>query len=482
MKDNKEDDTVRYKNTLESYENSLGNNYISEENNAKINMKEENKNIIDKLYDCGDELSLEDDNLNNYYLNEINKEINKDENSNKKERYNINMNMFKFIDNDEYMDIKNNNYSNKKINKNNQNEKENQKIYFDGGVDKKNSNEKENKNDNDEMDRQNSSDYIKNGVEEKNLEKINDNEDININNNINNKENKFYNIFNKKKIGKNNHIDLNKYKLDVDNMIDINNKDYFTGETEEKIKENNNNYSIDEREKTEEKIDKNDNKNSPTNFKYEDIKKEIFNESIYKYENSNEKNKSIKEENINNNNKMINNDKDKDEFNGQNNNEKNLENEKKEEDNIQNIILMDKIKNKNKIQKEHHNKSMEYLNYNIFDELQIKNDVINIKKKKKIISSQVDYISKNSEEKEDLNNSGIENDFTLSNFNKNKIKRMKSTEINEYKYIKDMNIDYNDKESNKKNNEDMELTYLTKLSQLKNDNSNLLSENNMHKL
>ena len=59
MKDNKEDDTVRYKNTLDSYENSLTNNNISEDKNIKLNnAKEENKNIIDKLYDCGDELSI----------------------------------------------------------------------------------------------------------------------------------------------------------------------------------------------------------------------------------------------------------------------------------------------------------------------------------------------------------------------------------------------------------------------------------------
>ena len=104
MKDNKEDDTVRYKNTLESYENSISN--ISEEKILKAITKEENKNIIDKLYDCGDELSNEDINsqLNNYYLNEINKNGDKDDNNSKRERYNINM--FNFIENDDCTDNK----------------------------------------------------------------------------------------------------------------------------------------------------------------------------------------------------------------------------------------------------------------------------------------------------------------------------------------------------------------------------------------
>ena len=108
MKDDKEDDTVRYKNTLDSHDNSLNNNNnnTSEEKNLRIKTREENKNIIDKLYDCGDELSNEDINsqLNNYYLNEINKNGEKDENNPKRERYNIKI--FNFIESDDCIDNK----------------------------------------------------------------------------------------------------------------------------------------------------------------------------------------------------------------------------------------------------------------------------------------------------------------------------------------------------------------------------------------
>ena len=53
--------------------------------------------------------------LNNEFLNEMNPT--KEENSNKKEKYNINM--FKFIDTDEYLESNNNN----KINNNNNKKK-----------------------------------------------------------------------------------------------------------------------------------------------------------------------------------------------------------------------------------------------------------------------------------------------------------------------------------------------------------------------
>ena len=54
MKDDKEDDTVRYKNTIDSHDNSQtnnnnNNNDISNEKNLRIKTREENKNIIDKL-------------------------------------------------------------------------------------------------------------------------------------------------------------------------------------------------------------------------------------------------------------------------------------------------------------------------------------------------------------------------------------------------------------------------------------------------
>ena len=94
MKDDKEDDTVRYKNTIDSHDNSQtnnnnNNNDISNEKNLRIKTREENKNIIDKLYDCGDELSIEETNFNY------------DINSNKKEKDKYNMHMFKFVDTDE---------------------------------------------------------------------------------------------------------------------------------------------------------------------------------------------------------------------------------------------------------------------------------------------------------------------------------------------------------------------------------------------
>ena len=110
MKDDKEDDTVRYKNTLDSHENSItnNNNDTSDEKNLENKAREENKNIIDKLYDCGDELSMEDANfqLNNNYTSELNP-TKEENNSNKKEKYNINM--FKFTDTDEYLESNNNN-------------------------------------------------------------------------------------------------------------------------------------------------------------------------------------------------------------------------------------------------------------------------------------------------------------------------------------------------------------------------------------
>ena len=117
MKDDKEDDTVRYKNTLDSHDNSLSNNNnnTSDSKNLRIKTREENKNIIDKLYDCGDELSLEDANfqLNNEFSNNISPTK---ENSNKKDKYN--MNMFKFVDTEDYLESNNNNKKNikKKMN------------------------------------------------------------------------------------------------------------------------------------------------------------------------------------------------------------------------------------------------------------------------------------------------------------------------------------------------------------------------------
>ena len=88
MKDDKEDDTVRYKNTYDSHDNSLSNNInnTSDEKNLRIKTREENKLIIDKLYDCGDEISLEDGKfqLDNEYLPELNPA--KEENSNKKDK------------------------------------------------------------------------------------------------------------------------------------------------------------------------------------------------------------------------------------------------------------------------------------------------------------------------------------------------------------------------------------------------------------
>ena len=49
MKEDKDVDTVRYKNTIDSHDNSLtNNNNTSEEKNMKIKAREENKNIIDK--------------------------------------------------------------------------------------------------------------------------------------------------------------------------------------------------------------------------------------------------------------------------------------------------------------------------------------------------------------------------------------------------------------------------------------------------
>ena len=132
MKDDKEDDTVRYKNTLDSHDNSLSNNInnTSDSKNIRIKTREENKNIIDKLYDCGDELSLEDANfqLNNEFSNNISPTK---ENSNKKEKYN--MNMFKFVDTEDYLESNNNNNKKnikKKINRKEKKEKEN---YFGNG-------------------------------------------------------------------------------------------------------------------------------------------------------------------------------------------------------------------------------------------------------------------------------------------------------------------------------------------------------------
>ena len=170
MKDNKEDDTVRYKNTSESLENSLGNNNILGEKNIKINLKEENKNIIDKLYDCGDELSIEDyNNLNNCSSNEMNKDLNKEDNSNKKERYNLNMNMFKFLENDDYIEVNNN-----KINKN----KEPLKEINNSNENINNSTENENQFDN-YTEGQNT--FIKNEIEINNFRKLNNYDMIQIN-------------------------------------------------------------------------------------------------------------------------------------------------------------------------------------------------------------------------------------------------------------------------------------------------------------
>ena len=520
MKDNKDDDTVRYKNTLESYDNSLNNNNISDEKNIKINTKEENKNIIDKLYDCGDEISLDDDNfqINNYYLNDLNKNINKDENSNKKERYNLNMNMFKFTDNDDIMDM-NNGKEIKNINKEEYTSSNN-------NIDKNNSSGSINKYENgNEI---NNNDEIDNDK----IDKLNINEEINSNNNIYNEDNKKNNFSLNNKKQKNNHIDLNKYKLDVDDINNINN-----------------NYSVDEKEKTEEKdkLSNTKTKDSPKNFKREDVKKEIFNESIYKYEqntNSNEIKQNLLNKDLNNikidefdffntgtnntnlikkketvdtkfqnknekefNNKYMNEqeeninnkyESEKDE-NMHMNEEENLENkyineeeEKlnnkyKNEEEIPKIIrpkrIINKLDSKNQKKrniKENHNKSMEYPNYTIFE-----NDFMNKKHKNNVISSEKDIMSNNNS----LDNSAEEyihnNEFTLSNINRKKIKKMKSTEIHEYKYIKDFNPDEdmieednnNKKENNTKNTEDMELTYLTKLSKLKQDNNSLVSQN-----
>ena len=69
---------------------------------------------------------------------------------------------------------------------------------------------------------------------------------------------------------------------------------------------------------------------------------------------------------------------------------------------------------------------MEYLNNTIFDNL--KDDINN----------------KNLDDLNELNNSDKNNEFTLSNINKKKIKRMHSTEINDLPFIKN-DYDFNPK-------------------------------------
>ena len=343
MKDNKEDDTVRYKNTLESYENSLNN--ISEEKILKAITKEENKNIIDKLYDCGDELSNEDINsqLNNYYLNEINKNGEKDENNSKRERYNINM--FNFIENDDCTD--------NKISLNNGTEDKEQQlntskeiINTNNKYDTNNSNESNNNKNNDvNYNQMINNDLLKNKMLDDIIKTNEKNEIDNDMNLLKDKNIEFINNVNNMK--KNNHIDLNKYKLDTEN------------------KNSKNNYSIDEKEKTDKKLVQNE------NYNYGEFKKEIFNESIY--ENSNEKmNKNITENNNNYENikfNLNNNYNNVDNKNNYNNKEDNLDNtfeerQKEEfnddEENEKENNNYNEINKVKKTQKENHNKSMEY--------------------------------------------------------------------------------------------------------------------------
>ncbi len=130
MKDNnKEDDTVRYKNTLDSYDNS-NTNHNNVTQNEKISLtrknypdlsEDEEKNTIDKLYYYGDELSIDtkkenygtylNENMNIEQISKVNeikeKNLNTLPNSGKgKERY-LNMNMFQFIDDNDCLDIGN---------------------------------------------------------------------------------------------------------------------------------------------------------------------------------------------------------------------------------------------------------------------------------------------------------------------------------------------------------------------------------------
>ena len=111
MKD-KEDDTVRYRITSDSYENENINNK-KEFKKYKTIKTEEDKNIIDKLYDYGDDINFDTD-VNNF-INEketyskddttAKKALNPyiETNSNQKDRYNINM--FQFIDDNDCIDM-----------------------------------------------------------------------------------------------------------------------------------------------------------------------------------------------------------------------------------------------------------------------------------------------------------------------------------------------------------------------------------------
>ena len=337
MKDNKEDDTVRYRYTLESDENS--NNQRSISNGKNKENSEEKINILDNLNDCGDEGSIEEEDIDNY--------ANKAKDINKKEK--LNLNIFKFFENEYNI-----------VNKEKDNNKPN-----------------------------------------------NDKKDSNINNIKN--------------------LDLNKFKID-------------------------NNYSVDEKDKVEKKDeeeDENKEKTSQNFFEY-GTERGPYKESVENREdkksinnNSNDIYNTINELNI------INVDK--------------KENEYKSEKEIKSSeSTVYKIMNKKSIvQKEHHNKSMDNLNKNIFEDLEkeknYKNErVLSEKDLQNVIQDETIYQKKNI-------NILIKNNIKSAEKEKND-----KMEIN--KDLKDNIIPIK--------NEDIELTYLTKLSNLKNENNVLITENN----
>ena len=445
MKDDKEDDTVRYKNTYDSHDNSLSNNInnTSEEKNLRIKTREENKLIIDKLYDCGDEISLEDGKfqLDNEYLPELNPS--KEENSNKKDKYN--MNMFKFVDTDDYLETNNNKkYIKKKVNR-----KEKDTLYQKGNI--KGNNLLDNfiidYNKLNGGNKQEKSDKI-------NLETKTDNIDSDISNAEANKNNFVFNIKVQNRNLKGNNIDLNKYKLDTENNNCINN-----------------NYSVDEDKEKEKLITNN----------YEETKKEFFNESIYQ---SDQKDKNKEKEYKNKNivgNKIFN----RINLKHKKNNKVSKEYLNKSMEYFSNTKALDDFKD---VESNYNNK--------------------NIYSKRKIISSQQNNYSKNltSEEYESNNEKEDEinqtndkidkkkenNELTLLNINNKKVKEKNNMnpDINNININNNINNNYinekpdidskniNNSNKNKKSIEDMELTYLTKLSKLKNENSDLLLENN----
>ena len=485
MKD-KEDDTVRYKNTSDSYENDN----LSNKRDSKIfkTMKsEDNKNTIDKLYDCGDDMNFDTD-VNNF-INEketyskddttAKKALNPyiETNSNQKDRYNINM--FQFIDDNDCIDMnadllnkqKQLREIEKQINKNVKNTN-NKSI----GVNfSQNNKKKENKKNKFYMgfvnNKGNNEDNEINELNQDDREMIKEtNKNFDTNNSINNNGNEFFvdlnenhdlikeSVEDKNEMKKIEHINLNKYKLN----------DY---------KSNNEDNSEDDNNEVKDNLEKDD---------YQENNQDLdINMNIHK-------------------NEMI------------------LSNSFSELQNYNHKILLDDVQNfqkENNVKKIHQQKSaknfykhMDMNNeapnefYNLLQENNNKqSNFMEFNKNNEVMdyyNSQDEGDAQLNEENNNLNNyAKLNNNNNRNNnhidhmerkVNKNHIKKMNSTEITFVKNIGDFSLNNDFQEENNvitphnmnlstENNRDIELTYLTKLSKLKKENSGLSEENNLLK-